>query len=52
MEDMEVDMVADMVAKIPIEDFTDCWYFLEMMLEVVLADMEVDKDAEMDLKWI
>ena len=23
MEDMEVDMVADMVAKIPIEDFTD-----------------------------
>ena len=23
MEDMEVDMVADMEAKIPIEDFTD-----------------------------
>ena len=42
MTDMEVVKVADMVVKIPIEDFTDVTL---AKLEVVIgvADMEVDK---------
>ena len=44
--DIEVDKVADMVVKIPIEDFTDVTL---AKLEVVIgvADMEVDKVANM-----
>ena len=54
--DMEDDKVADMVLKIPDDDFTDVtvsigdMILMEMMLEVMMwvVDIEVDKVAQPD----